>query len=171
MRLTTRRPAARQLRAFITAIALGLASACSGDPYLAAAAAHPTTGEGKANLAVYIGFDDHQGRTDLRVNYYHALFAQTGSTPALGILMSGDTDQWWDSFRTKVAKGQGWRQDFVPLGELNMGIGTTLRDFLRWNARVNPAETTHLILHTHGGGPACCGTTIAPAGRTHPPPT
>jgi hypothetical protein len=148
-----------RLRSSLAVVAAVLLSACAVAPSLQApmaglpgAAAAGASKSGKANLALFVGLDDYNGQTEQWVKIAHEGLARTGSTPALSIYMSGDTDLQADSFRTKVTKGQAWRQDFIPIGEMNTGTAPDLKDFLTWTGKQNPAETTHLAVMTHGGG-------------------
>jgi hypothetical protein len=145
-------------RASLALLAAVMASACAVAPTLQVpmaglpGAQAAGASAGKANLAVFVGLDDYNGNMEGNLKLVHEGLAKTGSTPAMSIYLSGDTDLKSDGFRTKVTKGQAWRQSFQSIGEMNTGNAPDLRDFLSWTGKQSPAETTHLAVMTHGGG-------------------
>jgi hypothetical protein len=76
--------------------------------------------------------------------------AQVGSDTNINIVVERDLDGVHDSARFYVERGRSVRVQ--GLGEVNMGDGATLRDFLEWGITHYPANRYALILWDHGGG-------------------
>ncbi len=76
--------------------------------------------------------------------------AQVGSDANLNIVVERDLDGPHDSARFYIERGRQVRVQ--SLGEVDMGAGATLRDFLEWGITHYPADRYALILWDHGGG-------------------
>jgi hypothetical protein len=88
--------------------------------------------------------------------------AQVGSSDKVNIIVQMDrtpgyattASDWKQTLRFRVAKGMEPlpRNAVMDLGEVNMGEGKTLVDFIKWSMSAYPAEKYMLVIWDHGDG-------------------
>jgi hypothetical protein len=88
--------------------------------------------------------------------------AKVGSTDAVNVIVQMDRigkyittkPQWTQTLRFRVTKGMSAipKNAFADLGEVNMGSGESLRDFVKFCQQQYPADHYFLIIWDHGQG-------------------
>ncbi|MGI5852765.1 MAG: clostripain-related cysteine peptidase [Bacillota bacterium] len=98
-------------------------------------------------ILVYMASDNnlhYEGLKDLNE------MKKVGSNEQLNVVVQYDGWSNGDSERLYIKSGEALSLE--PLGEVDMSLGTTLEEFVKWGLTNFPAENTMLVLWNHGGG-------------------
>ncbi len=103
----------------------------------------------KWTVLVYLASDNDLAQNGFDVNDLKEMEA-VGSNNDLNIVVQYDGWSYGDSERLYIKPGKSVALEH--LGEVDMSLGSTLEEFVKWGLTNFPAEHTMLVLWNHGGG-------------------